>query len=314
MLEVCKYLDVARVGQETPGSLLVERCGDKYGELSDFEIRVTESNLESVLVWVRENIVVSEEHLMQMYEKDWCSIMKVILSMKLAGSYTDEFIQDIGSVQGFLDKYGRGASDEELPEGIIEPEDFTSEDTTNTVDTAEVLDTDDSYGVTELKGDSASLDEVESLQEDEEELFNKFREQIDIDADVLEDLESSADKFRTNTADNGNERAVEVATSSGDTFAVPLDKLPEIAESIIDAAKNLEESDFKPEYALTIEELQDAVDIVNDISPTLCKQFLLEYVRTAKTSKERLRVSSLLDQFVTYVYKATGGESLEKSR
>lgn len=99
--------------------------------------------------------------------------------------------------------------------------------------------------------------------------------------------------------------------TGGEQVSIPFNTLVDFANYINKAAETLEGSEFAESYILQKEDVDHAVKYVDAFSPTLLKEFLKHYVKTADSDIELIRITKLLDALVEFSRDYRGGASNE---
>lgn len=90
-------------------------------------------------------------------------------------------------------------------------------------------------------------------------------------------------------------------TSTGRFKGVDESMLLESLKELRDLDKRIALDTLDPDYVLSEEQLLRSADIVNTFGPAIFKSFFIEMILSAKDDRERIRVSALLDDFISYV-------------
>lgn len=110
MNKICSYLDIARVGSvkdDGGGGIVVEECASYDSVLADFLVICKNENIEGAKIWIADNCRKVGNHANKSIDRGKgafaFSLVKTALRIS---SYTEEFVNECGSLQGFLDKWG----------------------------------------------------------------------------------------------------------------------------------------------------------------------------------------------------------------
>lgn len=113
MMEICKLLSVQHgIGaDDTETSVVVEKCSGYDTALTGFCVVCKKDDLPEIVVWVTENMKDIAGYVKGMLEGGNPAFgFTLIRSTLNVSSFTEEFVNNCGSVQAFLDKYGASPS------------------------------------------------------------------------------------------------------------------------------------------------------------------------------------------------------------
>lgn len=123
MMEICKLLSVQHgiSADDTETSVVVEKCSGYDTALTGFCVVCRKDDLPEIVAWVNENMKDIADYIKGMLEGGNPAFgFTLIRSTLNVSSFTEEFVNDCGSVQAFLDKYGASPSLEFSEEAVQE--------------------------------------------------------------------------------------------------------------------------------------------------------------------------------------------------
>ena len=316
MTEICKFLKVEHgTGTlEEEDCVLVEECKEYDTALSGYIIVCARKNLPEVLAWTSENMKDISDYIKGTFSGDSPAFGFILIRSTMnINSFTQEFVKSCGSVQAFLDKYGVSPFLERSVEQAPEARTWTPGLTQD-------------IGRQEEESLPASMEIPESLNaaygDDEEEPQDSFGDPQDDFEDVQDDFSDGGRTsiFVTDTTEDTYFNGSKVVLNPDEVYGVecadmdisalqfrngkvivPFSHLSELVSQVVAASSVIEQKDAEGFEILTNDSKFAAAQLVERYAPTVIKEFMLSYVRSAGTDAELVRITRMLDEFCNFV-------------
>lgn len=310
MFSICEYLNVCKKDSIPDGSL-IEECGDFYPEVLDsFCIICRDHEMKRVEDWIRQNITQNTEHCVKMFLHSPGKFLSFIRSSRHVTSYTDEFINAAGGIQGFLDTYTTNSMGNygNVCNSMI-PADSIAEEHTDTAS--------ESVPLFHEKQSANSINGAEHLAE-------PYKDELPV-ANTKSTKDDTLDSSLDTLFDNKNGSKSEPVVESVVKRVEVIEEVHKIQnydpklitqitdEDILDSLMHLRELDSRisldgldPGMVLNDSQLKQAYDMIESYPPAVLKEFVLDLLTCVNSNVERIRVSSLLDDFATYICEKMG--------
>lgn len=109
-MEIYSFLDIAKKGRAMSPSLekfVVEECADYDSALEDYVVVCHEDSLEQLKAWIVDNCKKIGNHACRNIDSGkYAHALSIVKSACRIHSFTEQYVMDAGSIQGFLDRYG----------------------------------------------------------------------------------------------------------------------------------------------------------------------------------------------------------------
>lgn len=327
MFELCEFLNVFRSGSIPDDGFTVEDCSSYDAALDGFVLVCREHNVGNVKSWLKGNMRSNVEHCLKMFDHSPAKLMGYVRTVSGIRSYTEEMVKAVGGIQQFLDKYAglkdTGGSQASVPEstpesvlsgeGISEAvpkalEDLTAVETLtpsgfseNAMNPPEPLDEPDLSSLTGglVNTDSSDVSvSVESRTQNGVAVgeVNPFGPPMpgSTPAQAVTDQVEVVHVTRKVYEIQQYDPAL-IEMISDDNILESLTKLRELHRQIALDGLN-------PDFVLDDNKLKRAHEMLEAYPPAVFKDFVLSMIASVNNDIERIRVSSMLDDFVQYVF------------
>lgn len=305
MLELCEMFSVYPTNS-IPDGFIVEDCGEYDAALAGLSIVCRQHEISNVRDWIQNNTVSNVDHVLHTFDRAPERILKYVSSFKHVNSYTEEMVQDVGGIQAFLDKYAATPlakqvskdskpvqAESEIPE--FEPMDLPPINLSKSEPEDPIL-----AGEMAARKSDEMTELFPSLENSSDMQIEKHvipvqptqpnpTTQAPVQRVVTEIVEVKKEVHNIQEYDPALIKDI----SDGD-IAASLDHLRELNSQIALDGLN-------PDLVLSDSELDRAYTKLEAYPPTVFKGFILSLLSNVSTEVERFRVSSVLDDFATYV-------------
>lgn len=290
MFEICEHLSVCRKDMFLDG-FIVEDCAGFDEVLDGIIIVCREHEMENVKAWIRGNMRTNAEHCLKMFEKNPAKVLEYICVSKGISCYTEEMVKSLGGVQEFLDKYAAAAPVSQGPAARPPAVENVDGDT----------------GVGDGSGWFGSYMNPPVESAAEEPAGQVQKEQA---GQACE--EPSPPVFTRTEVEVVN---VKVKKKVYEIQEFDPNLIEEITdEHILDSLAKLRQLNSQialdgldPDLVLDDDRMKRAHEMLEAYPPAVFKGFLLNMITGVCNNIERMRVSSLLDDFATYISRKSGG-------
>lgn len=301
MSEIVRFFEVVNATEIEDRHLEVwEDCMIFNEQFSQLFIGFDKNNTEDLCNWIMKNVRRSGEYICKQIR---LGKSKYILSMLLASigvdSITSEFVKECDGIQGFLDKYAgpENSLDTEVSEDAY-TNDLFSEPEPEPEPAPEPEP--EPEPAPESESEPKPEPETEPEPEPEIELEPEPEPKPEVELKPEPEMELESPTKSLEKLDMGTTLIELPAGIVNGKAVVPFKELVQFANCINEAAASLETNKFTPEYLLEENSKDVAVEYVDNLSPTLLKEFIKSYVGAAKNEVDFIRVTKLLDSLVQF--------------
>lgn len=267
----CSFLSVIPLKEaENRGDVyVVENCNVYDAELT-LAVVLEHSKIDAIKRWVKEEHEVIGNYVCEALDAGDLQLACVVLQGNEKIEYfTTEFVKECGGIQEFINRYG----------APVNPIVF-SDDSTEDKKDEEPLDSFDDSSVNDL-----------SPKE-----YTEDVEAVEIQVDRNEEVTAIV-----GSASESNDVMIELPKEiAGRSTSIPFNSLVDLANFINEASETLEKSEFSDSYILQRDSLGYAVEYVDKFSPTFLKEFMKNYVESAESDTDLIRITKMLDSLVNY--------------
>lgn len=300
MNEICNYFNVIpeQEANDFQDGFVVEKCST-FDQGLRCCIVCYQARVDELKGWIKNHCMRVADYVCGEIDAGRGSqSMRLLASTLQISSFTHEFVTECGGVQEFLDKYGK--SENEISFGTPEEP--------KEVEVKEYRESEDNLPTDAFISENDEMPADAFMFEDTDE---------DLGSEVTEDEPKDILTFETEVEDEQDATVVgepekPVATESadkislpsnlfGENASVPLSQLVECANYINAAAAKLETSEIADTYILLKDDVEFAVNYVSKYSPSIIKSFFEDYIRSAESDVEFIRITKMLDAFAKYV-------------
>lgn len=304
MFIVCSYLDVERKDHRTDG-FVVEECGKFVPELDGCVIVCREHRENSVTEWARNNM----ESKYTLFEKQFAAnkskAMRFLATKGGIISYTLEMVEQAGGLDAFKEAYHLN----HVPG--IEVEVMTEEKPP--MQEEEINSGFSTMDVGNVTFPEHPKDFIESISHEQKPPIEISTEETKTDREFqifAEEImgQSEIPTVARECKEEGPSIQFEAHHCPSNCIYNPDGTFKAFTEGqILNLLQHLKELDqrialgsLNPEYVLTEEELLEADRLLDTISPSVFKAFLKFMTQNTATEMDRIRVSSVLDEFTAF--------------
>lgn len=257
-------------------SFVVEDCGKYYEELSGFYVCLPKNRIDAIKQYM--GTVSNSSFLLKIFDNNAVSGLSMLLQLEYKTSYTQEFVNYYGSVQGILESFAEAESDAGT-------------------NTEEIEETDES-------GTSASQEEqfVGPAPSDEQPT-DTFFEPTDLFVDETTNTRQEADAHSDESSSNAED--IEESTHTTDTSDLGSTDTFEASEELMliirGIAMKLGVIEYDDSNILARSDIKQAQKYVGNLSAETVREALIGAIGYAESREDLTAITRTLELFTEYL-------------
>lgn len=292
MSSICKFMHICKETDPITG-FVVEKCVDTFPALDGYVVVVTDYDKPQLRSWIEENVNRNVEHCLKMYEETPVVALNFVRATIGIKTYTSEIIDAAGGVQNFLDSLHNASSS------------VSAEVSSD--DISEIPDIEDAIAVAD---ESTPVEEVSTpaMKAEDNSIVDRalaLAETAQKDAEAK--LASAEEKLAE--AERLLAEANELHTKFNDLFDKDLNFVgldnPDMQEKVLaritELNSEIDLGNLSPEVVLTVEDMEAVSNLINNVSPSTLKQFMLKEASGAVDFADRARFSVVMNDLAAYL-------------
>lgn len=272
MFIITNYLDVEAESRRTDG-FVVEECGDYVPELAGYVIVCREHRVSTILEWAQNNM--GDKY--KLFEKQFgMNKQKAMMFIRIKGgikSFTEEFMMQAGGLEQFKELY---CKEEPKPEPEPEPEPIPELEPEPTEPEPEPVEP------AEPEPEPEPVEPIESVE---------LAEPEPVPTEII----------RENLLGNAGCHNGCIFNSDGTFKGFTEGQIVSLLRQLRELDNRIAMDTLHPDYILTKQELEESIDVLDKVSPSLYKAFILSEAQNATDEIDRIRTSVMLDKFSSFI-------------